>query len=114
MHASAGYAYCIFNARAIRAALQASPWRPRWTIGSSPNFSVVIPNLHLRYSGVTATNRMVAPRLSGRIAAAWFGTDLPAGVTRLSFGDLLRLRGGAQRRKPRIWHARRNNEMQLT
>jgi hypothetical protein len=30
---------------------------------------------------------------------------------RLSFGDLLRLRGGAQRRKRRIWHARRNNEM---
>jgi mannosyltransferase len=73
--------------------------------------AVVIPNLHQRYSGVTATNRMIAPRLAGRIAAAWFGSDAPVGIPRLSLGDLVRLRGGAQRQKPRIWHARRNNEM---
>jgi mannosyltransferase len=73
--------------------------------------AVVIPNLHWRYSGVTATNRMVAPRLGGRIAAAWFGSDAPPGIARLTFRDLLRLRGRAQRQKPRIWHARRNDEM---
>jgi mannosyltransferase len=73
--------------------------------------AVVIPNLHHRYSGVTATSRMIASRLAGRIAAAWLGSAAPPGVARLSFGDLFRLRGRAHRHKPRIWHARRNNEM---
>jgi mannosyltransferase len=72
---------------------------------------VVIPNLHWRYSGVTATNRMVAPRLAGLTRAGWLGRDAPGGIARLTFVDLLRLRGGSQRHKPRIWHARRNNEM---
>src|SRR3954469_5149597 len=72
---------------------------------------VVIPNLHRRYSGVTATNRLVAPRLTAQICAAWLGTDAPAGVTQLSLYDLWRLRGPKQRGQPRIWHARRNNEM---
>src|SRR5882762_7507117 len=71
--------------------------------------SVVIPNLHWRYSGVTATNRMVAPRLAGRAKAGWLGSDAPAGVALLGLGDLVRLRLRSQRRKPRIWHARRNN-----
>jgi mannosyltransferase len=73
--------------------------------------SVVIPNLHRRYSGVTATNRLVAPRLARHTAVGWLGSDAPAGIARLSLGDLLRLRGGRQRHKPRIWHARRNDEM---
>src|SRR4029453_4579915 len=75
------------------------------------NLTVVLPNLHWRYSGVTATNRMVAPRLARLLSAGWFGSDAPDGVRRLGMGDILRLRGRAQRRKPRIWHARRNNEM---
>ncbi len=73
--------------------------------------SVVVPNLHWRYSGVTATNRMVAPRIAKLVRAAWLGSDAPDGIGRLTFGDLLRLRSRAQRGKPRIWHARRNNEM---
>jgi mannosyltransferase len=73
--------------------------------------SVVVPNLHWRYSGVTATNRMVAPRIAKLISAAWLGSDAPEGIARLTFGDLMRLRSRAQRGKPRIWHARRNNEM---
>src|SRR5579862_1306918 len=73
--------------------------------------SVVIPNLHRRYSGVTATNRLVAPRLAAHTAAGWLGSDAPQGIARLSLGDLIRLRSGPQRRKARIWHARRNNEM---
>src|SRR5689334_24856884 len=75
------------------------------------SLSVIVPNLHWRYSGVTATNRMAAPRIARLLRAAWFGSDAPEGMERLAFGDLLRLRGGAQRGKPRIWHARRNNEM---
>jgi len=73
--------------------------------------TVVVPNLHWRYSGVTATNRMVAPRLARRFGVAWLGRDAPDGIRRLAVRDILRLRGGAQRGKPRIWHARRNNEM---
>jgi mannosyltransferase len=75
------------------------------------DLTVVVPNLHWRYSGVTATNRMVAPRLARLLSAGWFGRDAPDGIRRLIVGDILRLRGRAQRRKPRIWHARRNNEM---
>lgn len=69
---------------------------------------LVITNLHWRYSGVTATNRMVAPKLAKMFCAAWLGSDAPEGITRMSFGNLLRL---WLRRKPVIWHARRNNEM---
>src|SRR5262245_40904406 len=79
--------------------------------GDLSELSVVVPNLHWRYSGVTATNRMVAPRLAKLIPAAWLGPDAPDGIARLRFGDLLKLRMGALRAKPRIWHARRNNEM---
>lgn len=72
---------------------------------------VIVPNLHWRYSGVTATNRMVAPRLAQRVRVAWLGRDAPDGVAQMSFVDLLRLR----RRRPDgrriVWHARRNNEM---
>ncbi|MEA2905429.1 MAG: mannosyltransferase [Alphaproteobacteria bacterium] len=73
--------------------------------------SVVIPNLHWRYSGVTATNRMVAPRLAGYGSAAWLGSDAPAGMPRLTLRNLLALRTARGRAKPRIWHARRNDEM---
>jgi mannosyltransferase len=54
---------------------------------------------------------MVAPRLTGQIGAGWFGTDAPGGVAQLSLRDLWRLRRTARRDQPRIWHARRNNEM---
>ena len=72
------------------------------------DLQLIVPNLHRRYSGVTATNRMVAPRLARLFRAAWFGSDAPEGIARLSVGDLLRL---WRRPNPLIWHARRNNEM---
>jgi mannosyltransferase len=73
---------------------------------------VIIPNLHWRYSGVTATNRMIAPRLARLLQAAWLGRDAPGGVSRMTFRDLLRLRSlPAPACGVRIWHARRNNEM---
>jgi len=75
------------------------------------DLTVVVPNLHWRYSGVTATNRMVAPRLAGLLSAGWFGSDAPEGIRRLTVRDIIRLRLGSQRHKARIWHARRNNEM---
>lgn len=75
---------------------------------SAADLQVIVPNLHRRYSGVTATNRMVAPKLARRFRAAWFGSQAPDGIARMDAGDLVKLWG---RQKPLIWHARRNNEM---
>ena len=49
---------------------------------SSGSLQVIVPNLHRRYSGVTATNRMVAPRLAKLVRAAWFGSHAPDGIWR--------------------------------
>jgi mannosyltransferase len=75
---------------------------------SAENLQLIVPNLHRRYSGVTATNRMVAPKLAGLFRAAWFGSDAPRGIARMAITDLAKL---WRRRTPLIWHARRNNEM---
>ena len=69
---------------------------------------LIVPNLHRRYSGVTATNRMVAPRLAKRFRAAWLGSDAPDGIARMGTADLLKY---WRRSEPLIWHARRNDEM---
>ena len=75
---------------------------------SADNLQLIVPNLHRRYSGVTATNRMVAPKLARLFRAAWLGPDAPDGIARTRVAELLKLR---RRRMPLIWHARRNNEM---
>jgi mannosyltransferase len=72
------------------------------------DLQLIVPNLHRRYSGVTATNRMVAPKLAKLFRAAWFGSDAPPGIARMGVAGLLKL---WRRRSPLIWHARRNNEM---
>jgi mannosyltransferase len=73
---------------------------------------IIVPNLSQRYSGVTATNRMIAPLLQAHGFTAWFGSDAPAGVRRLVWRDLMRLRTRPPRgHAMRIWHARRNIEM---
>jgi mannosyltransferase len=72
------------------------------------DIDVIVPNLHRRYSGVTATNRMVAPKLARRFRAAWFGSHAPEGIARLGMTDVLKL---WRRERPLVWHARRNNEM---
>lgn len=74
----------------------------------APDLELIVPNLHRRYSGVTATNRMVAPKLARRFRAAWFGLNAPEGIARIGISGLLRLWGWPS---PLIWHARRNNEM---
>jgi mannosyltransferase len=75
---------------------------------SAENLQLIVPNLHRRYSGVTATNRMVAPKLARMFNAAWLGPDAPDGIARMAVADLWKL---WRRRTPMIWHARRNNEM---
>src|SRR2546430_16775174 len=75
---------------------------------SADHLQLIVPNLHRRYSGVTATNRMVAPKLAKMFRAAWLGSDAPDGIARMTIADLAKL---WRRRMPLIWHARRNNEM---
>jgi mannosyltransferase len=75
---------------------------------AAADLDVIVPNLHKRYSGVTATNRMVAPKLAQRVRAAWFGAYAPDGIARMNTADLIKL---WRRSRPLIWHARRNNEM---
>ena len=75
---------------------------------SAENLQLIVPNLHRRYSGVTATNRMVAPKLARMFRAAWLGPHAPEGIARIGFSDL---RGLWRRRAPLIWHSRRNDEM---
>jgi len=72
---------------------------------------VIVPNLSPRYSGVTATNRMIAPRIAAMFTTGWFGRDVPDGVARIAWSDLWRLRRRAASGERRIWHARRNIEM---
>src|SRR3984893_14961391 len=75
---------------------------------SADNLQLIVPNLHRRYSGVTATNRMVAPKLAKMFGAAWLGPHAPDGIARIGFAELLKL---WRHRTPLIWHARRNDEM---
>jgi len=75
---------------------------------SAGDLQLIVPNLHRRYSGVTATNRMVAPKLARMVRAAWLGPDAPDGIARMGAADLVKL---WRRRRSLIWHARRNNEM---
>jgi mannosyltransferase len=72
------------------------------------DLQLIVPNLHRRYSGVTATNRMVAPKLAKMFRAAWLGSHAPEGIARIGLLDLLKL---WRRNAPLIWHARRNDEM---
>src|ERR1700687_2421067 len=75
---------------------------------SADSLQLIVPNLHRRYSGVTATNRMVAPKLAKMFRAAWLGPDAPDVIARIEIADFLKL---WRRRNSLIWHARRNNEM---
>jgi mannosyltransferase len=75
---------------------------------SAETLQLIVPNLHRRYSGVTATNRMVAPKLAKMFRAGWLGPDAPDGVERIGAAELFKF---WRRRNALIWHARRNNEM---
>jgi mannosyltransferase len=83
---------------------------------SGPALEVIIPNLHWRYSGVTATNRMVGAHIARLVPTSWLGSNRPDSIAPISWTGVLALRF---RRRPSdktarpavIWHARRNNEM---
>jgi mannosyltransferase len=73
------------------------------------DLDVIIPNLHWNYTGVTATNRMIAPRIAGLAHVRWFGPDAPVGVRTMTLSEVLALPFKGRRKI--VWHARRNNEM---
>ena len=75
-----------------------------------PDLDAIVPNLNWRYTGVTATNRMIAPLLAKRLNVAWLGSHAPQAIARMTWRDLLAFRF-RRPRKPVIWHARRNIEM---
>src|SRR6202521_4107477 len=75
---------------------------------SADHLQLIVPNLHRRYSGVTATNRMVAPMLATMFSAAWLGRNAPDGIARIGFADLVKL---WRRPTPLGWHPRRHNGM---
>jgi len=92
----------------LRIGIAAKPERYVTSKTFPADLDLIVPNLHRRYTGVTATNRMVAPRLASLFRAGWLGSNAPDGIARLGLVDLLRL---WRRQRPLIWHARRNNEM---
>ncbi|MBX4873326.1 glycosyltransferase family 4 protein [Rhizobium bangladeshense] len=73
---------------------------------------IIAPNFKRRLSGVTSTIVQLIPcqiRLGIRIAT--LGPGLPEGLAKLKWPQLLGLWRPPARRRHRIWHARRNNEM---
>src|SRR6267143_2691941 len=58
---------------------------------SADNLQLIVPNLHRRYSGVTATNRMVAPKHAKMLLAAWLGSNAPDGIAPMGTLDLGKL-----------------------
>ncbi|MCS6892808.1 MAG: glycosyltransferase family 4 protein [Rhodovarius sp.] len=72
----------------------------------------VAPNLHLRWSGVTATILSLVPLQAREIAIAATGVGLPGGIPRFPLIQLLTQGWSRPPGRPfRIWHARRNDEM---
>ncbi|MEH2698823.1 MULTISPECIES: glycosyltransferase family 4 protein [Rhizobium] len=73
---------------------------------------IIAPNFKRRLSGVTSTIVQLIPyqvRLGIKIAT--LGPGLPEGLPKLKSPQLLGLWRPPARRRQRIWHARRNNEM---
>ncbi|AHG46258.1 glycosyl transferase family 1 [Rhizobium leguminosarum bv. trifolii CB782] len=73
---------------------------------------IIAPNFKRRLSGVTSTIVQLIPcqtRLGFRIAT--LGPGLPEGLAKLRWSQLAGLWSPPARRRQRVWHARRNNEM---
>ncbi|MBB4190950.1 mannosyltransferase [Rhizobium aethiopicum] len=73
---------------------------------------IIAPNFKRRLSGVTSTIVQLIPcqiRLGMRIAT--LGPGLPDGLAKLTWPQILGLWRPPARRRHRVWHARRNNEM---
>ncbi|MEQ9693178.1 glycosyltransferase family 4 protein [Shimia sp. SDUM112013] len=72
------------------------------------DIEVIAPNLNRRLSGVTATVIALVPLQAHKIGIVATGVALPDGLPFVPLWKLPFLK-----RRPRVWHARRNNEMLL-
>ena len=71
---------------------------------------ILAPNFKQRLSGVTATIVRLVPHQAKKVAIAAVGRGLPAGLPQIPPNDLLTMSKNGPH-GPRVWHARRNNEM---
>lgn len=72
------------------------------------DIDVIAPNLNRRLSGVTATVISLVPLQARRMGVVATGVGLPEGLPYVPVWKLPFLK-----RRRRVWHARRNNEMLL-
>jgi mannosyltransferase len=72
------------------------------------DIDVIAPNLNRRLSGVTATVISLVPLQAKRMGVVATGVGLPNGVPYVPVWKLPLLK-----RRRRVWHARRNNEIML-
>ncbi|MDC9834124.1 glycosyltransferase family 4 protein [Rhizobium binxianense] len=73
---------------------------------------IIAPNFKRRLSGVTSTIVQLIPcQIRLGIGIATLGPGLPEGLPKLRWRQLLGLWRPPARRRRRVWHARRNNEM---
>ncbi|PDS76540.1 glycosyltransferase family 4 protein [Rhizobium sp. L43] len=73
---------------------------------------IIAPNFKRRLSGVTSTIVQLIPcQIRLGIGIATLGPGLPEGLPKLQWRQLLGLWRPPARRRRRVWHARRNNEM---
>jgi len=74
------------------------------------DIDVIAPNFKKRMSGVTSTIFRLVPRQASQIAIASAGPNLPGDIPQVPVSALVTMpRSGPS--GPRVWHARRNNEM---
>lgn len=72
------------------------------------DIDVIAPNLNRRLSGVSATVISLVPLQARRMGVVATGVSLPDNMPFVPIWKLPLLK-----RRPRVWHARRNNEMLL-
>ncbi|MGC9452501.1 MAG: glycosyltransferase family 4 protein [Oceanipulchritudo sp.] len=79
---------------------------------SRSEIEVIIPNLNRRFSGITSTVAQVVPHQAKELEFAVVGSPLPIEIPHLGWSELVRIgRRPLPTGRPRIFHARRNNEM---
>jgi mannosyltransferase len=73
---------------------------------------VIAPHFKRRLSGVTSSVIQLVPRqVDAGVRIATLGPGLPGHLPKIGFSDLLKCSRRPANGRPRIWHARRNNEM---
>lgn len=78
----------------------------------SESIDLILGNSNKRFSGVTSTMLQVLEKQKKIVNVAVLGSHfVPADTKILTFWQAIQLRGKLDKKKPTIFHARRNNEM---